>query len=371
MLSILHILNKYDLTQGGPPRAVNNIFSILKKKKIKTYLISTLNNNSHQTKNKYIGRNIIKRFSVPDLNFILHLRKKIKEYDIIHIHCMWNIITTLSFFLARFYKKKIIFSPHGTLERKNLTKNLLLKKLYYYLFEKRNIKNIDLIHFLSKEEKINSNYLNTKNYFISSNGLNFDEFIFKKKYKTNIFNKNKFNILNIGRFNKIKGLDLQLELIKKLNEKVDNYRLIFIGPNDDQKNLYKKKVKIMKISKYVKFLPPIFSNKRFKIMHDSNLVINTSYYECNSMTILEALTSGALVLAVDKANVNHQSKYNALIKTKRNLLDICNNVELLRNNKKLQKRIRNNGINYAKKYLDTNITIKNYLNQYIKVSKLK
>ena len=181
MLSILHILNKYDLTQGGPPRAVNNIFSILKKKKIKTYLISTLNNNSHKTKNKYIGRNIIKRFSVPDLNFILHLRKKIKEYDIIHIHCMWNIITTLSFFLARFYKKKIIFSPHGTLERKNLTKNLLLKKLYYYLFEKRNIKNIDLIHFLSKEEKINSNYLNTKNYFISSNGLNFDEFIFKKK----------------------------------------------------------------------------------------------------------------------------------------------------------------------------------------------
>jgi len=370
MLSILHVLNKYDLSQGGPPRAVNNIFSALKKSGIKTYIISTLKKNSNYKKDIFFGQNILNRFSLPNLKLILHLKKKIQEYDIIHIHCMWNIITTITFFLARYYKKKIIFTPHGTLEEINLKKNYFLKKIYYHLFEKKNIKQINLVHFLSKEERNNSKYLINKNYFILNNCLNFKEFIFKKK-KENIFNNKKFNILNIGRFNKIKGLDLQLALIKELNKKEDNYRLTFVGPNDDLKDYYKEKVKKMNIHKYVNFLAPIYSNRRFKIMRDSDLVINTSYYECNSMTILEAITSGALVLAVNNANVGQQHKHKALIATKRNLSDIFKNIELLRKDKKLRKKIRNNAIIYAKKYLNINIVVNDYLKQYKKTSTIK
>ena len=70
------------------------------------------------------------------------------------------------------------------------------------------------------------------------------------------------------------------------------------------------------------------------MLYDCDLVINTSYYECNSMTILESLASGGLVLAVENANVNHQFQYNALIKTKRNLNDLSNGIRLLKKNKK-------------------------------------
>ena len=60
---------------------------------------------------------------------------------------MWNFITSISLYFAIYYKKKIIFSPHGTLDKHNIKKNFFLKKIYYYLIEKKNIKKINLIHF--------------------------------------------------------------------------------------------------------------------------------------------------------------------------------------------------------------------------------
>ena len=50
---------------------------------------------------------------------------------------MWNIITTITFFLARYYKKKIIFTPHGTLEKINLKKNYFLKKFTTIYLKKK------------------------------------------------------------------------------------------------------------------------------------------------------------------------------------------------------------------------------------------
>ena len=365
MFSVLHIVNKFDLAQGGPPRSIINIINALKKKKYKTYLISTSKSKKFRnSKSFYFGNNLIDRFSFPNLSLILHLRKKIKEYDIIHIHCIWNFITTISFYFAVFYKKKIVFSPHGTMDKNNIKNNFLVKKIYYYLVEKRNIEKISLVHFLSNEEKNSSKYLQKKKYFIINNGLDLRTFKFKNKLKLSIFNKKKFNILNIGRFNKIKGIDLQFDLIKKINEKKNNYKLILVGPDDKDKKFYKKKSQNMKLGNDVIFLPPDYSKKRFQIMNESDLVINTSYYECNSMVILESLASGALVLAVNNANVNHQFKQKALIKTKRNLKDIVKKIDLLKNNKKMQNKIRKNAINYSKKYLDINILTNKYIKQY-------
>lgn len=365
MFSVLHIINKFDLSQGGPPRSINNIIKGLKSKGLKTHLISSGKRKIIRDKKTFfIGDNLIERFSFPSLSLIIYLRKKIKEYDLIHIHCMWNFMTTMSFFLAIFYKKKIIFSPHGTMDKNNIKNNYFLKKIYYFLIEKRNIKKIDVVHFLSNEEKNNSQYLSKKNFFIINNGLDLKKFKFIKKKKFNIFDKNKFNILNLGRFNKIKGLDLQLDLIRKANREDDNYRLILIGPNGKDKQFYINKTKKMKIEKSIFFVPPIYSEKRFEIMRNSDLVINTSYYECNSMTILEALASGSLVLAVDNANVNHQYKHKALVKTKRNLNGILKQINLLKKNKKKQIKIRKNAINYSKNFLNINLLTNKYLEQY-------
>ncbi len=365
MFSVLHILNKYDLSQGGPPRAVFNILKGLKKKGIKTQLISTSENHILKKNNLiYLGNNLIKRFSFPSISLIIYLKKKIKEYDVIHIHCMWNFITSISFYFAIFYKKKIIFSPHGTMDKNNIKKNFFLKKIFYYLVERNNIKYIDLVHFLSPDEKKNSKYLTDNKYFIANNGLDLNRFKINKQKKLKIFKNNKFNILNMGRYNKIKGLEIQLQLIKKINKFKDEFRIFFVGPNCKEKKKLIEKTEMLNLKKNVFFLPPIYSDKRFKMLYDCDLVINTSYYECNSMTILESLASGGLVLAVENANVNHQFQYNALIKTKRNLNDLSNGIRLLKKNKKKQLKIRKNAILYANRFLNINTLTNKYLKQY-------
>ena len=128
MFSVLHILNKYDLSEGGPPRSIYNLLVGLKKRGIKTYLISTSKNNLKKNNLVFLGKNFLDRFSLPNLSLIFHLKKKIKEFDIIHIHCMWNFITTISLYFAIYYKKKIIFSPHGTLDKHNIKKKFFFKK---------------------------------------------------------------------------------------------------------------------------------------------------------------------------------------------------------------------------------------------------
>lgn len=110
MFSVLHIINKFDLSQGGPPRSIYNIVKGLKSKGFKTHLISTGRTKIVEDKKTfYIGDNLIDRYSLPSLSLIIYLRKKIKEYDLIHIHCMWNFMTTISLSLAIFYKKKLFF----------------------------------------------------------------------------------------------------------------------------------------------------------------------------------------------------------------------------------------------------------------------
>lgn len=371
MISVLHILNKFDFSEGGPPRSVYNLIISLNKLNVKTYLISSSKKKKYFNNQMYIGKNFIDRFSIPNLKLISKLKNKIKFYDIIHVHCMWNVISTITFLLAKYYNKKIIFSPHGTMDKNNLKKNYLLKKIYYNIFEKYNISKIDLVHYLSNEEKKNSKLLEKKKSFVSNNGLNLDEFKFSKIKKSNLFKKNYFNILNIGRFNKIKGIELQFELIKKLNLQNKKFKLTLIGPRDSNRVFYEKLSKQMKISKYVNFISPIYSNKRFKIMHDSDLLINTSNYECNSMVILEAIASGSLVLAVENANISHQHKYKALIKTKRNLKNISDNINLLAKNPKLGKKIRNTAYRYAKRHLNIDLLSKNFLKEYIKLSNTK
>lgn len=371
MISVLHVLNKFDLSEGGPPRSVYNLILGLNKLNIKTYLISSSKKKKYFNNQMYIGNNLIDRFSIPSLQLINELKNKIKLYDIIHVHCMWNVISSITFLFAKYYKKKIIFSPHGTMDKNNLKKNYLLKKIYHTFFEKYNISKIDLVHFLNHEEKKNSKLLDKKKSFVSNNGLNLNEFKFPKTKKSNLFSKKFFNILNIGRFDKIKGIELQFELIKILNLQSKKFKLTLIGPNDSNKLFYQKISKQMKISKYIKFISPIYSNRRFKIMHDSDLLINTSNYECNSMVIMEAIASGALVLAVENANISHQHKFRALIKTKRNIKNISDNITLLVKNPKIGKKIRNTACRYAKKHLNIDLLSKNFLNEYIKLANTK
>ena len=208
---------------------------------------------------------------------------------------MWNFITSIAFYFAIFYKKKIIFSPHGTMDKNNIKKNFFLKKIFYYLIEKNNIKYIDLVHFLSPDEKKNSKYLSDNKYFIANNGLDLNRFKINKQKKLKIFKNNKFNILNMGRYNKIKGLEIQLQLIKKINKLKDEFRIFFVGPN------CKEKKKLIKISPFIYKKTPFFKNIRLVSTHSKVFTIKLPTLR----VVQKSLGQAIMVLETSKGLLTH------------------------------------------------------------------
>ena len=205
------------------------------------------------TKNyQYRGVKIIRKKTLFELqnhsqSFFFNLLDIIKfSPDVIHIHnCgIYNFIS--SFFYAYFFNKKIFIDCH---QDKFNTKDGLFNIIHYFLWRiilKLFQKKISLflpINVSSKKYLISKFHINEKKIKISPLGIN----CYNKKsikYKKNLceklkIKKNEFLIVNSGKQNESKKIIELIELIKILNRKKFNCKLLLIGNSD---NDYRKKL---------------------------------------------------------------------------------------------------------------------------------
>ena len=76
------------------------------------------------------------------ISMFFFLFRNIKNYQIVHIHSVFNFPTAISLILSSVYNKKIILSPRGILDKELIkNKNTLLKKLWLFCL-KRYLKKI-------------------------------------------------------------------------------------------------------------------------------------------------------------------------------------------------------------------------------------
>ena len=74
-----------------------------------------------------------------------------------------------------------------------------------------------------------------KKILIQSNGID-QKFISRVKFKKKQNSSKKINIIYLGRLNKIKNINLQINLINYLKKKNKAYYLNIYGPNDGEQN---------------------------------------------------------------------------------------------------------------------------------------
>ena len=144
-MKITHIVSSLDSNEGGPPNVVLNFARFQNKFGHKVFVVS------HYNKKKYrnsinlkgvkidVGNFLIKKHYIPNFNFICKIFKNIKKSDIVHLHGVWNGVISVSSLISRILKKKVIMTPHGSLDSFNVNNKYLFKKFYYYLFEKFNL----------------------------------------------------------------------------------------------------------------------------------------------------------------------------------------------------------------------------------------
>lgn len=125
------------------------------------------------------------------------------------------------------------------------------------------------------------------------NGIDIDKFL-NEKIDDRIFNKygidkNKTNILHIGRMDMQKNSLFLIKIFSELVKLNDNYNLIYVG-DGILKNDINNLVNELNIEKYIKYIS--FTDEISKIMKCSDCFLLPSLYEGLPVTLVEAQASG-------------------------------------------------------------------------------
>ena len=231
--------------------------------------------------------------------------------------------------------KEHIMWVHNDVEKEY--KNDIKYKILRFFF-KRKYKNFTKYVCVSNGlikpfKKLNN--INHNNFLVIPNIVLADEIIEKSKEKVDlIVDKNKYNLVSVGRLVIQKGFDILIDDIKKVVTKRNDIHLYIIGDGKLRKKL-EKKVRKDKLEDYITFLGSKQNPFKYEAIMDGFIL--ESRYEGQGIAFLEAK-----VLGLDLIIPNHLKEYITDVPYTD---DVCKTIYSLK--KKKDKKI-NNLENYNK-----------------------
>lgn len=207
--------------------------------------------------------------------------------DIIHVHSTWAGLFVRLPYLFRKRKSKIIYQSHGWAFLMDTSK---YKKNIYALVEKiLSIPTDKIINISNYEQNQAIKYgLNKNKMIMIYNGV--EDKINKSNLKLN-WDKNKINLLFVGRLDRQKGLDLFLDVYDKM--KLENFHLYVIGTSVLDDNLPKN-------TKYVTYLGWV-DNKDIDVYYQAcDAVIMPSRWEGFGLVAIEAMKNSKPVIVSNR-----------------------------------------------------------------------
>ncbi len=297
-----------------------------------------------------------------DMNIIIFLLLFLQVYiKKVHITAIWNFPVSAGAYLSRKFKIPYIISPIGTLDPNVIKiKSYFIKKFYYNLISKRDIKGASTIHYTTEYEREKTQeYWGIKNQgFIIPRGIEIHKF---EKSDERIFNKipflrNKKYVLFLSRINWKKGLDILIPAFYEILKDFKDIYLVITGPdNEGYGEKVKKWVNDYGIDKNVIFTGPLYGEEKILILKNAEIFVLPSYSENFGMAVVEAMASGVPVLISDKVGIYKEvEKYNAGIITQTKMESVCKGIKILLENKDLRSQISESAKKLVKDHYDIN-----------------
>lgn len=224
----------------------------------------------------------------------------IKDAEIVHIMLPFSLgMTTVKLakeldipVTAGFHMMAQNLSSYLKLDNSQFTNKMIYKYIYNHFYQY-----VDAIHYPTNFIKsvFERNINKETNGYVISNGVN--ESIMKYNERKPINLKNKFIILNIGRYSKEKAQNILIKAIYHSKYK-DKIQLIFAGHGLKENNYIKLSNKLP--------IKPIFKlysrNEILNVINYSDMYIHTANIELEGIACLEAITCGKLTLVSDSKN---------------------------------------------------------------------
>ena len=295
---------------GGPTMSVSMLCEQLVKKNIKVMVFTTTANGPNELPVKLNypvdvdGVQVIYfvRLTKDHTHFSPALLSKlwsdVKNYDTVHIHAWWNMVSVLSCLISLMRGVPVIVSPRGTLSPYSFSnKNKFIKNWIHQLLGKP-LLNKCYMHVTSERENTAiSSLVKPKNIITIPNFV-------KLPAKTNGVDNTPgipIKLLFFSRIEEKKGLDILLNALFKVSVP---YHLTIAGNGDIE---YINQLKIhaaqLGIDKHITWAG-FYNEDKFILLGKHDLFILPSHDENFANTVIESLSVGTAVLISENVGLH-------------------------------------------------------------------
>jgi glycosyltransferase involved in cell wall biosynthesis len=230
--------------------------------------------------------------------------KRATQFDVVHIHAWWNLVSVLSCLLAVMRGVPVVLSPRGTLSNYSFyNKNSFLKKCIHVFLGKPLLSRC-YIHATSQHEQAAmAKLVQTRQIF---NIPNFIELSAIAVNKPN--NNGPLKLLFLSRIEEKKGLDILLHALADITV---TYHLTIAGDGDPNYINTLNQITIQNnTSDNVSWIG-FQSDDKFNIMAAHDILILPSYDENFGNVVIENLSTGTAVLISNQVGLaNYVSEHN-------------------------------------------------------------
>ena len=307
---------------------------------------------------------LLKRFYISRFSYS-EIRKIVEVADIVHLMGHWTFINALVYFIAHRLNKPYVVCPAGTLPIYGRSK--FIKKLYNWVIGNKIIRNANghIAIAVNEIDQFQAYGVKVDKISIIPNGITADDFRaidtanFRKKYG---LGNNSF-IMFMGRLNSIKGPDLLLRAFCNVKDKLQDFHLVFAGPDGGMLSELKEMVVESNAGDRVHFLGYLGGANKSQAYHAADLLVIPSRQEAMSIVVLEAGITGTPVLLTDQCGFNDVASIGGGLVVPASVDGLQKGlVEILRDSDQLKSKGAN-----LKEHVCKHFTWDSVINKYLKL----
>ena len=296
---------------GGPPRSIFGLSRNLQRVGVAVQVFTTTANGktdlppSHPTGDRYEGipvryfPRIFPRRLFSAASLASTLATTICEYDLVHLHGLWNLPIWQAARYARWFGIPYVISPRGMLERAAVAQQQCRKHLAYWLIERRNLTGAAFLHATSAAEAYHLQRYNLQVPVITlPNGIEIRErpAISLSSFRQRLGLGTSTKIVTfIGRLHAIKRIDLLIAAFRQVQEQLPNAHLVIAGPEEPgvASSVWRRGDNV---NPAVHWLGEVNEEEKWSLLSESTAFVLCSDSESFGLSVVEAMAAGVPVV---------------------------------------------------------------------------
>lgn len=249
------------------------------------------------------------------------VKQNLRKFDVVHVHSWQQFPDIMVGYYANKYKIPWVLQVHGSLSE--IMPKQKLKRIFDLLWGYELLSTASKIIALNQTEL--QQYLRMGVFEdkieIILNGTDlsdYDNLPSKKAFKKKLgLNEDERIVLYLGRIHKIKGIDVLVKAFANIDGKLNNVRLVIVGPDDGYLVELEALIKALGIDDNVLIPGPLYGVDKLGAYVDADVYVLPSRYETSPMTVLESVACGTPVILTDVCGIAEyfRDKTGLVVKT--------------------------------------------------------